>query len=395
MKNRPVVKGVISDAFKSFKQKAVEAWNELRRQFDEQKEMLMRLNPLGSENLCNTVSSIASSLEDVINTQIEAQTGLSIQRLRYMQLRGYTLWQDYIQYRDRGEAKKKLGEWLDEQDDVVYNAFFCIQVIPMLKQFGMIAKQQWTAGTDIIRKATSDLNDLKDIFDYSYKPKEEREKPEPTTIEDDGDDELHRLIKQNRTEETEDVKDGTHKLLDFLKLLLGLIDLLLPVLAMLAVLFQNRIDNVAFCRQTGDMHVGKQFLDNGKTSGITDTVPVKSERVAEGNPERKLPAVAEGEPARIDNLADPGVADGFRTVKLLPECDFMLVSDRDELPSELDRMRRDIDEAAKDCMVDPAHPLISLSTHSDGGRCVNLRYQGWTKYEIIDAVEAYNGGKRL
>lgn len=395
MKNRPVVKGVVKDALKSWKEKAVAQWNELRREFDEQKEMLMRLNPVGSENLCNTVGAISDALQDVIYKQIEAQTGLSLQRLSYMTLKGYGLWQDYIQDRDRGEAKKKLGEWLDEQEDEVYNAFFCIQVIPILKQFGMIAKQQWTAGTALIANVTDDLNDLKDIFDYSFKPKKDREEVVPTTIEDDGDDELHRLIKQNRTEDTEDVKDGTHKLLDFLKLLLSLINLMLPVLGMLMILFQNRNDNAAYCRQTGDMHTKKLFVDNARTSGITQSIKPPSDNISEGNPERKRPPIKEGEPCRIDNLADPGIVDGFRTVHMIPESDEIFLADRDELISELDRMRRDIDEAKKDCYLDPAHPLISLSTHSDGGRCVNLRYQGYTKYEIIDAVEAYNGRKRL
>ena len=105
-----------------------------------------------------------------------------------------------------------------------------------------------------------------------------------------------------------------------------------------------------------------------------------------------LGIVPEGQ---ADSDLDPYYIYDAQYVDVVPSSPVAYISNSPSDCSELGRIYSSIAMSLKVCKYNPDFPLKSLSTPTDGGKVENLRHAGNNKEELVDAIEALNGGGRL
>lgn len=192
MANFPISVNSVKESSKGIKQKAMEKVYEAKR-------ILLSGNlgnfsniPLAMETLKESASGIIGSMEQTVDSQIKKETDMSINEMRAKCSEGFQKFSEYKQLcrekktelidkskklskKEKEEMKQRLTEkrnkkkeefenWMADQNEAVYNAFFAIQLKDSLDSLKGGLAQMWN-GQGSLKDSIYNLKILKEMFD--------------------------------------------------------------------------------------------------------------------------------------------------------------------------------------------------------------------------------------
>lgn len=417
-KHKPAATSFTKEANMGVKALAKEAKLQAQMIIEDAKMQALNAIPAGIETLKGTLNALADSALQMIDDEIQKQTGYTRQELGYITLEGKKWWKKMKTAKkdaDKEKAKKKFKEWLKEQSHEVYNAFFAVEIKEMIGQLKIVASQLFDAGTKMVQEVMDLINDILEFFKSGKKYEKRDERGEFDTAYVGEDDALNEMSKTKKTEEGWIVEDFSEKqITDLGQNLLDILNALMPVLAILLVLFDNYLTNKKMLQDGCDAKTDKMLSQNSDQVGLSGKAPFTNEddfvpRFSEPKDpgwglskddratfEAESDSIAPAVPTRPWRTPEEQFpADGGAMDMWSPQSDYMWFSDESPIDSELLRVRLALDEAIKDCKLNPEFPLQSKSTPTNGGKVINLKHSGNTELEMEEAILRLNGGARL
>lgn len=432
------------------------AQTEAKKLIDNARAQAMFLEADAIESVKGKLENVVEEIKEKIDKEVKAQTGCTIQEIRYQSIQVFKAAKDSFkdgkekvnEWKNKREEKKRkkaekngeeyeapkdtsmqvkkpsdLNELVKKMPDSLYNAFFLAEIFDLVEQAETIVAQTTALGKEAIDEISNQIKFIQDNFKKGDKLDSEDKKSDTESVKSSID--LDTDSYSNDTPSGGYMASSEKKEVDVTKLNVSLlaelgkskastsgkdydfsdkkktseiankaIDFLNTVLPLL-VLFQHLIINY---------NTNKESLRNGSASRLSDILKHNNE----GKKRQEIPAkevfdqVLDRIPGlRDDYDEDQEIDDGSvyfydnPTIEATGDSPVAYIADEPELYSELDRLRCSLSLAIKNCKYNPEYELYSESTKTNGGKVVNLRHAGNNKDELVDAIEALNGGKRL
>lgn len=432
-----IAKGLINDASTTAKTVIEAGKRAAQKLIDNARVQAMNLEPIAIETVKDQLDGILEDGKKMVDDLVKQQTGYTLQEGRYQALEAFSRVKGFV---NDGPLKSKaervasqvrepetLEEIVKKMPDGVYNSFFLNEILETVDKAKTIVTQTRDLGANAIDNMTKHMKFIIDNFKKgpalenpkmfnifsidteSVKSSTDTSQAQYTKDADvaGGGDYVARDLpkldagattsslvselgksKATTTGMEYDYSDKK-KTAEVSNLAVDMLKTVVPILLVLKDLFIKFNTNRDGLKD--DAMERTVDLLNHNNVGKTQ-IPAKDIYNPLLASIDGLDIVPEGQ---VDSDLDPYYMYDAQYVDMVPTSPVAYISDNPSNFSELGRIYSSIATSLKVCKYNPDYPLKSLSTPTNGGKVENLRHAGNNKEELVDAIEALNGGERL
>lgn len=375
----------LNQSLKSAKTIAHEEYSSTMKKIDNLKLIAMQTAPQATDLVCSELHNLAFSLEDKINNNYTKETGYTLREISYMTVRGLKLMCAYEQAVLSGSEQKKktakddMKAWLLRQSDEIYNGFMCLRTVGVVNSLYSETMTSLNGGINVCTTLLRRISIIKEFYSGASGAVS-KTSATATDVSLGSDESLQTLLKNKTTVTGGVVNDySTKHLTQSGAEILAVLDSVASLIPIISKLISNYNENKTQLRNASAQRMGSIVKDNAIASGLDSSAIVYID-------------ASSGDMVTDDPSSGLDYAE---TVLSVPCSSVAYWSDKSFIDSEIDRVRQKLTVAAKDASYDPARPLVSISTATDGGRMKNLKYAGNCKADLVMAINQINGGRKL
>lgn len=425
-----IAKGIINEASTTAKTVLEESKRAAQKLIDNARVQAMNLEPIAIETVKDKLDGILEDGKKMIEDLVKQQTGYTLQEGRYHALEAFSRVKGFVNdgplksKADRVASQVREPESLEEivkkMPDGVYNSFFLNEILETVDKAKTVVTQTRDLGANAIDNMT---NHMKFIID-NFKKGPALDNPKMFSIFSIDTESVKSSVDTSQSQNTKDadaagdlpkLDAGTStsslvselekskatttgmeydysdkkKTAEVSNLAVDMLKTVVPILLVLKDLFTKFNTNRDGLKD--DAMERTVDLLNHNNVGKTQ-IPAKDIYNPLLASIDGLDIIPEGQ---ADSDLDPYYIYDAQYVDVVPSSPVAYISNSPSDCSELGRIYSSIAMSLKVCKYNPDFPLKNLSTPTNGGKVENLRHAGNNKEELVDAIEALNGGERL